>query len=43
MFPLRCARVRAHTGREISAHENTWSAQKFSAGEGAREAHPAYI
>jgi len=27
---LSCARVRAHTGREMSAHKETWSARKFS-------------
>jgi len=31
MFPLRCARrVRAHTGREMSAHKKTWRAHKCS-------------
>ena len=30
MFPLSCARVRAHTGHEMSAHEKTWSTHKFS-------------
>jgi len=30
MFPLSCARVHAHTGRETSAHKKTWSAQKIS-------------
>ena len=30
MFPLSCARVRASTGREMSAHKKTWSARKFS-------------
>src|SRR6218665_3279046 len=30
MFPLSCARVRAHTGRETSAHKKTRSAQKIS-------------
>jgi len=29
MFPLSCACVRAHTGREMSAHKETWSAHKF--------------
>jgi len=28
MFPLSC--VRAHTGREMSAHKKTWSTHKFS-------------
>jgi len=28
MFPLSCARVRTHTGRETSAHKKTWSAQQ---------------
>ena len=27
---LSCARVRAHTGREMSIHKNTWSAQNCS-------------
>jgi len=27
MFPLSCARVHVHTGREISAHMKTCSAQ----------------
>ena len=30
MFPLRCVRVRAHKGREMSAHKKTWSAHKCS-------------
>jgi len=25
MFTLRCASVRAHTGRETSTHKKTWS------------------
>ena len=29
MFPLSCASVRAHTGREMSTHKKTWSADKF--------------
>src|SRR6218665_2490811 len=29
MFPLSCARVRAHTGRKTRAHKKTWSAQKI--------------
>jgi len=28
MFPLSCARVRAHTGHETSASKKTWSAHK---------------
>jgi len=28
MFPLNCAQVCAHTGRETSAHKKTWSAHK---------------
>jgi len=28
MFPLSCARVRAHTGRGTSTQKKTWSAQK---------------
>jgi len=27
---LSCARVRAHTGREMSIHKKPWSAQKCS-------------
>ena|SRR6218665_1279360 len=30
MFPLSCARVSAHIGRENSAHKKTWSAHTFS-------------
>jgi len=30
MFPLSCARVRAHTGSETSAHKKTWGAHKCS-------------
>src|SRR6218665_3053203 len=30
MFPLSCACVRTHIGREMSAHKKTWSAHKFS-------------
>jgi len=30
MFSLSCARVRPHTGHEMSAHKKTWSTQKFS-------------
>ena len=30
MFPLSCAHVRAHTGRETSAHKKTWSAHRIS-------------
>jgi len=30
MFPLSCARARAYTGRETSAHKQTWSAHKIS-------------
>ena len=30
MYPLRCARVRANTAREMSAHKKTWSAHKSS-------------
>jgi len=29
MFPLSCARVRAHTSRKTSAHKKTWSAQNI--------------
>jgi len=29
MFPLSCARVRAHTGRKTSTHKKTWSAQNI--------------
>src|SRR6218665_4124061 len=29
MFPLSCARVRAHTGCETSAHKKTWRANKI--------------
>jgi len=29
MFPLSCARVRAHTGRKTRAHKKTRSAQKL--------------
>jgi len=29
MFPLSCAPVRAHTGRQLSAYKKTWSAHKF--------------
>jgi len=30
MFPLNCARFRAHTGRERSKRKKTWSAHKCS-------------
>ena len=30
MFPLSCACVRAHTGREMSAHKKTWDGHKSS-------------
>jgi len=30
MFPLSCAHVCTHTGHKTSAHNKTWSAQKFS-------------
>ena len=30
MFPLSCARVRAHTGHEVSARKKTWSTYKFA-------------
>jgi len=30
MFPLSCARMHMHTGREMSAHKKTGSAYKFS-------------
>jgi len=29
MFPLSCARVHMHTGREMSAHKKTWGTHKF--------------
>jgi len=29
MFPLSCARVRAHTSRETSTHKKTWNAHKI--------------
>jgi len=30
MFPLNCARVRAHTKREMNARKRTWTARKCS-------------
>jgi len=30
MFPLSCASVHVHTGREMSTHKKTCSAHKFS-------------
>jgi len=30
MLPLSCACLRAHTGREMSAHKKTWSTHKCS-------------
>jgi len=30
MFPLSCARVRAHIGRQMIAHKKVGSAHKFS-------------
>src|SRR6218665_2855982 len=31
MFPVRCACVRAHTGRKTSAHKKTWIGQHIFA------------
>ena len=43
MFPLRSARVRAHTGHEMIAHKKAWSAHNFSFRNAYCTMHIAYF
>jgi len=42
MFPLSCVPVRAHTGREMSAHKKTWSTHTFFFKNGVLPIFPTF-